>query len=212
VWQIKELAFFQTKLQKSSVQVQSAWDAPVFHVLPAGAESKAGKAPKAKSKAKAKAKAAAKAEETKGESNAASKSDAFSSVISAKQVLELIKLATPSLVGKGAETVHDEEVRKSLEIGGDRIQLSPDFLALVDKQVEAARQQLMHPIPLQAKLHKLIVYRPGDYFAEHIDALHEDSMVATMSVELSTETPPSELKALQGAGSSRAQLVGSSLL
>ena len=65
------------------------------------------------------------------------KASEFGARITQAQVLQLVELATPSLVGKGNKTVHDERVRKSLEIPADRIKLAPEFLQLVSRQVRA---------------------------------------------------------------------------
>ena len=50
-------------------------------------------------------------------------------------VRELIKQATPSLVGKGSKTVLDTSVRKSLEVAANRITLHPEFEQVINKQV-----------------------------------------------------------------------------
>ena len=57
-------------------------------------------------------------------------------------VLVLLQLlaneAYPSLVGKGAKTVYDENERRSVEIGANRVKLAADFELEINKQVPSA--------------------------------------------------------------------------
>jgi hypothetical protein len=116
----------------------------------------------------------------------------YSMPLTLDKVQELEKRATASLVGKNDRTVFDQRFRKSVEIPSARLKLDPDFEAMVKKHVTEAQDNLMHPITLEPQLHKLIIYRPGDFFAQHIDAIHSPNIIATTSVELFVDGQPSD--------------------
>lgn len=79
-------------------------------------------------------------------------------------VEELVSVGQPSMVGKNQQTVLDEEVRKSLEITG--IKVDDGFMSRLKKLIEKMRIEMKHPYGFEPALHKLIVYRPGDFFSE----------------------------------------------
>ena len=61
------------------------------------------------------------------------------------------------------------------------------FQTAMESQVEQMRKQLMHPRALVPRLHKVLMYRPGDFFSDHMDAAHSKDMLATLSVSLLSE-------------------------
>lgn len=99
-------------------------------------------------------------------------------------VQALLQRSSKSLVGKGSKTVLDERIRKSTEILAEQVRLrlrrstrcgptdgppaqialAPAFEGLIQEFTKRTREALMHPVPLKAQLHKLIIYRPGDKF------------------------------------------------
>jgi hypothetical protein len=92
----------------------------------------------------------------------------------------------------------DMTLFRPLEIPASRVQLEKTFVDCVAKQLEDARcGDLMHPVPLEAKLFKVVLMRPGDHcerFLHETDFMCSDSpnKVAIMTVSLFIETPRSE--------------------
>lgn len=107
--------------------------------------------------------------------------------------VEAIKAAgQPALFGKGTETVHDESVRKALDISADRIEL---FLyeygtPLVDfaqwSCVSGALRELFGT-DVEVVPYKLNVYGPGDFFDEHVDTVRHERHVGTFVLALRSE-------------------------
>ena len=111
------------------------------------------------------------------------------------QVEALIAAAERSPYGKGAETVLDTSVRDSWQIDAADVRLDgrawPDSLAKIMDMVAAG---LGLPAErLGAELYKLLVYRPGGFFAEHRDTEKVPGMVATLSLSLPTPGAGGEL-------------------
>lgn len=97
----------------------------------------------------------------------------------------LCRLASKSKVGKGNETVEDEEVRRSKEILADQIQLNPAFRAALEKEgAEMLRKKLYSSATPIFHFYKMVVYEEGDHFTWHIDSNHRPNMFATMSVQI----------------------------
>ncbi len=111
------------------------------------------------------------------------------------QIEALIAAAERSPYGKGAETVLDTSVRDSWQIDATDVRLDgrawPDSLAKIMDMVAAG---LGLPAErLGAELYKLLVYRPGGFFAEHRDTEKVPGMVATLSLSLPTPGAGGEL-------------------
>ena len=100
------------------------------------------------------------------------------------RIKHLYDAAVQSAVGKGEETVVDEDIRSSREITTDSISLEPKFAAWVAETVADAGTDLNHPVPMVARLYKVVLYAEGDEFHYHMDAPHSGGMIATFSVEL----------------------------
>lgn len=68
----------------------------------------------------------------------------------------------------------------------DQIQLDPAFHAKISSEIQKLAQALGHPTKVIAKLHKLVIYQPGDFFKTHIDSPHGNAepMIFTASVQL----------------------------
>ena len=108
--------------------------------------------------------------------------------------------------GKGSETVHDEAVRKTLQISSKLVHFqNPRFE--VELQALAAHAAVMlgfgdsedgdkgksghartnttFSAPMvRAELHKLLIYQPGDFFLDHRDAVHREGMFGTLLLQL----------------------------
>ena len=109
------------------------------------------------------------------------------------KIENLLKYTNASLVGVGSETIHDEKIRSSNEITSEHISLNPVFENLIKTMVTTMAKELNHPTNVIPKLYKLIIYKEGDFFKEHIDSVHEDNMIMTLSVQLDTNSLGGEL-------------------
>ena len=121
------------------------------------------------------------------------------------QIEALIAAAERSPYGKGAETVLDTSVRDSWQIDATDVRLDgrawPDSLAKIMDMVAAG---LGLPAErLGAELYKLLVYRPGGFFAEHRDTEKVPGMVATLSLSLPTPGAGGELVVRHAGRSAR---------
>ena len=104
------------------------------------------------------------------------------------QIRALIESAEPAPYGKGTETVVDRSVRNCWQIGPERVRLAgaawPETFAGI---LEAAAVGLgCAPDRVDARLHRLLIYEPGGFFAPHRDTEKADGMIATLSVSLPT--------------------------
>ena len=104
------------------------------------------------------------------------------------QIRALIAAAERAPYGKGTETLVDTSVRDCWQIDATRVRVTgrawPDSFATVMDLVAAG---LGLPAErLGTELYKLLVYRPGGFFAEHRDTEKVPGMVATLSLSLPT--------------------------
>ena len=111
------------------------------------------------------------------------------------QIRALIGAAEPAPYGKGTETVVDRSVRNCWQIGPERVRLAgaawPETFADI---LETAAVGLgCAPDRVDARLHRLLIYEPGGFFAPHRDTEKADGMIATLSVSLPTAGAGGEL-------------------
>ncbi len=111
------------------------------------------------------------------------------------QIRALIGAAEPAPYGKGTETVVDRSVRDCWQIGPERVRLAgaawPETFADI---LETAAVGLgCAPDRVDARLHRLLIYEPGGFFAPHRDTEKADGMIATLSVSLPTAGTGGEL-------------------
>lgn len=99
-------------------------------------------------------------------------------------IKQLLAKCKPSPVGKDWATVFDSKVRNSREIKLKNEMLNPLLLATLNSAVTQMAKTLYHPTKLRISPHKLIIYRQGDHFDQHIDAIHGDGMIMTLSVQI----------------------------
>ena len=116
------------------------------------------------------------------------------------QIEALIGAAERAPHGRGTETVVDTSVRDCWQIGREQVRLAgrawPESLARV---LETVADGLGLPAErLGAELYKLLVYRPGGFFAPHRDTEKVAGMVATLSVSLPAEGAGGELAVRHG--------------
>ncbi|MCB9703285.1 MAG: 2OG-Fe(II) oxygenase [Myxococcales bacterium] len=102
----------------------------------------------------------------------------------------LIAAAAPSPFGYRDQTRHDAGVRDSLEIAGERVHLDPRVWS---RRFERGLQEVSEALGLppdaevSARLHKLLIYREGHFFAPHRDTERDPTMRATLVVLLPSE-------------------------
>ena len=111
------------------------------------------------------------------------------------QIRALIGAAEPAPYGKGTETVVDRSVRNCWQIEPARVRLAgaawPETFAGI---LETAAVGLgCAPDRVDARLHRLLIYEPGGFFASHRDTEKADGMMATLSVSLPTAGAGGEL-------------------
>ncbi len=116
------------------------------------------------------------------------------------QIRSLIAAAERAPCGKGTETVVDRTVRDCWQIDAEQVRLTgrawPHSFRKVMDLVAAG---LGLPAErLGADLHKLLVYRPGGFFAEHRDTEKVPGMVATLSLSLPVPGTGGELVVRHG--------------
>jgi hypothetical protein len=89
--------------------------------------------------------------------------------------------------GKGTETVLDHAVRKTLQVQPSNIRFkNPDYHNDISKLAKLASRTLglSDYDKVEAHLHKLLIYRKGDHFTEHRDAVHREGMFGTLIIQL----------------------------
>ncbi|MGQ7843796.1 2OG-Fe(II) oxygenase [Granulosicoccus sp. 3-233] len=101
---------------------------------------------------------------------------------------KLTALATPAPFGKGRETLHDKRVRDVGEIPRRRLAWQArDWNRTLKPALEEMRTQLGLPEGrLTAKVDKLLIYGPGQFFKPHRDTERADDMIGTLVVALPT--------------------------
>ena len=116
------------------------------------------------------------------------------------QIRALIAAGERAPYGKGTETLVDTLVRDCWQIDATHVRLAgrawPDSFTKVMDVVAAG---LGLPAErLKAELYKLLIYRPGGFFAEHRDTEKVPGMVATLSLSLPTPGAGGELVVRHG--------------
>ncbi|KAK8062540.1 hypothetical protein PG997_014637 [Apiospora hydei] len=85
--------------------------------------------------------------------------------------------------GRGDETVVDESVRKTWEVGREGFQLlNPQWPNFVNALVKDASVALGMPQNVRADPYKLLLYDPGSFFKPHKDSEKAPGMIATLVI------------------------------
>ena len=102
--------------------------------------------------------------------------------------------------GHGNETKTDATVRSTLQASPEHISFTNDaFSDAISSLAERVADMLgMEDSRVRASLHKLLIYRPGDHFKAHRDAVHEPGMFGTLIVELPSVYEGGELTLKHG--------------
>ena len=117
--------------------------------------------------------------------------------LSSRMARKLIGVARPAPFGRGERTVRDSRVRDTWEISRSRVKVDQGlWQQTFEPQLERIKAGLGLALDckLDARLHKLLVYEPGQFFRVHQDSEKSDDMVGTLSVVLpSTYTGGAEV-------------------
>lgn len=101
------------------------------------------------------------------------------------QAAQLIAAAERAPYGRGADTLVDTSVRRTWQIGVDRVCIrGRHWPAMIDGIVERAAMGLGAGAGVEAELYKLLVYDEGGFFLEHRDTEKSPGMFGTLIVAL----------------------------
>lgn len=109
--------------------------------------------------------------------------------VSRTRAKALVKIARPAPFGHGERTLVDRRVRDVWEVARSRVRIDArPWKAALKPALEEIRETLGLPAGrLEAKLHKLLVYEPGQFFQPHRDSERDDTMIGTLVVVLPSE-------------------------
>jgi hypothetical protein len=106
----------------------------------------------------------------------------------------LIKAADRAPYGRGSETIVDTSVRRTWQIGLDRVRLDgKHWQATLDRIVGLVADGLGVGEPISASLYKLLIYDEGSFFVGHRDTEKEPGMFATLVLALPSLSSGGEL-------------------
>jgi hypothetical protein len=101
------------------------------------------------------------------------------------QAEQLIAVAERAPYGRGAETVIDTEVRRTWQIGADRVRIGgKHWPGTLEAILGRVGEGLGVSEPIAAELYKLLVYDRGSFFVSHRDTEKAPGMFATLVVVL----------------------------
>src|SRR6266700_2244577 len=107
--------------------------------------------------------------------------------VSVWQAKQLCLVGRPARFGKGERTLLDAKVRDTWEIPRSRVKIDKrPWNATLRPVLDRLRADLGLPeeCRLEAELHSMLVYAPGQFFAPHKDSEKDDAMIATLVVTL----------------------------
>jgi hypothetical protein len=91
----------------------------------------------------------------------------------------------PAPFGRGSETVVDASIRSTMQLDPSCFILDDSWTTLMQPALAEAAATLAGGDPsVRAELHKLVVYRPGDFFKAHRDTPRGNGLFGTMSITL----------------------------
>ena len=103
------------------------------------------------------------------------------------QIAEIVGCAEQAPYGLGDQTLLDEEVRRTWQLGPDQFSVSgAAWERTLANIAQAAKKGLGVGGAVSAQLYKMLVYEVGDFFAEHRDSEKADGMFGTLVVALPT--------------------------
>ena len=110
------------------------------------------------------------------------------------QAEQLVKVADRAPYGKGEETLIDTDVRRTWQIGADKVRISGKYWQQNLGEIVAwVANTLGVNGPVNAKLYKLLVYDTGSFFVSHRDTEKSPGMFATLVIVLPSNYSGGEL-------------------
>jgi predicted 2-oxoglutarate/Fe(II)-dependent dioxygenase YbiX len=110
------------------------------------------------------------------------------------QAQQLVAVAERAPYGRGMDTLVDTQVRRTWQIGADRVRTEGKHWArTLDGIVHRAAEGLGVAEPIAAELYKLLVYDQGSFFVSHRDTEKVPGMFATLVVALPSTSTGGEL-------------------
>jgi hypothetical protein len=103
------------------------------------------------------------------------------------QAKQLCQMSRPARYGKGELTLVDRAVRDTWEVPKSRIKIDNRRWGLaLGPALESLRRDLGLPdgCRLEAQLHSMLVYAPGQFFVQHQDSEKDDAMIGSLVVTL----------------------------
>jgi 2OG-Fe(II) oxygenase superfamily len=107
--------------------------------------------------------------------------------IAAAQAKQLRLVARPARYGNGTETLLDRRVRDTWEVPTSRVRIdNRRWTNTLRPLLDLVRDDLGLPSTssLDAELHSVLVYEPGQFFAAHQDSEKDDRMIGSLVVLL----------------------------
>src|SRR2546430_1012365 len=97
------------------------------------------------------------------------------------QAEQLIGVAERAPYGRGADTLIDTDVRRTWQIGADRVRIGgKHWTQTLATILQGVADGLGVSEPIVAELYKLLVYDQGRFFVSHRDTAKRSGMFATL--------------------------------
>jgi hypothetical protein len=110
------------------------------------------------------------------------------------QAEQLVAAAERAPYGRGADTIVDTEVRRTWQIGADRVRIAgKHWAAALEGILGRVAEGLGVSEPIVAELYKLLVYDQGSFFLGHRDTEKLPGMFATLVIVLPSVATGGEL-------------------
>lgn len=110
------------------------------------------------------------------------------------QAAQLVAAAEQAPYGRGADTLIDTQVRRTWQIGADRVRIEgKHWTRTLDGIVSRVADGLGVAEPIAAELYKLLIYDQGSFFVSHRDSEKVAGMFATLVVVLPSISTGGEL-------------------
>ncbi|BCH22768.1 2OG-Fe(II) oxygenase [Mesorhizobium sp. L-8-3] len=110
------------------------------------------------------------------------------------QAQQIIATATQAPFGRGEQTILDTNVRRTWQLGPDRVQLGgKNWIRTLDIILERIAEGLGVSDPVEAQFYKLLVYDKESFFLPHRDTEKAAGMFATLVLVLPGESEGGEL-------------------
>jgi predicted 2-oxoglutarate/Fe(II)-dependent dioxygenase YbiX len=101
--------------------------------------------------------------------------------------LEILKsMSTRAPYGKGFETLVDREVRDTLQISSENVEVNDAFAQELLREL-LKKMGIEEQFPVKGNLYKLLVYSENGHFIKHRDTEKEKGMFATMIIQIPCE-------------------------